>query len=202
MVSLVAVLLAVSPLSGQVSLLEEAPREARPSARLLVARQDAPAQGSPRLEAPASEDREARIRALTREVEELNARLRQTSSNWPIGAIVMSYAGYVLSPLLLVGVPVLVIGLAAGTQSALTIAAVGAALTVLGGGGVALLIVGIVTGLEASERSKAERNELILERGQLEDELRELKRSRPESSVQAWRDGRAESFIPVAALSF
>lgn len=202
MVSLIAVLLAVSPLPGQVSLLAPDSTEARPSARLLVAQQDASSGGGSRLEAPASPDREARIRELTREVEELNARLRQTSSNWPIGAIVMSYAGYVLSPLLLVGVPVLVIGLVSGTQSALTIAAVGAALTVLGGGGVALLIVGIVSGLEASERSKAERNELILKRGQLEDELRELKRSRPESSVQPWRDGRAESFIPVAALSF
>ncbi|HYO71572.1 MAG TPA: hypothetical protein VEU33_36385 [Archangium sp.] len=190
MVSLIAVLLAVSPLPGEVSLLEPSPVQVRPSARLLVAQQ-----------AP-SESREARIRELTREVEELNARLRQTSSNWPVGAIAMSYAGYVLSPLLLVGVPVLIYGLAAGTQSALTIAAVGAALTVLGGGGVALLIVGIVTGMEASERSKAERNELILKRGQLEDELRELKRSRPESSVQPWRDGRAESFLPVAALSF
>lgn len=202
MVSLITVLLALSPLPGQVSLLAPDAMETRPSARLLVARQEPSSGASARWEAPAAEDREARIRALTREVEDLNARLRQTSSNWPVGALVMSYAGYVLSPLLLVGVPVLVIGLAAGTQSALTIAAVGAALTVLGGGGVALLIVGLVTGMEASERSKAERNALILERGQLEDELRELKRSRPESSVQPWRDGRAESFIPVAALSF
>jgi hypothetical protein len=202
MVSLVAILLAVSPLPGQVSLLEPAPLAARPSARLLVAQQDPPSQGRARLEVPASEDREARIRELTREVDALNARLRQTSSNWPIGSIVMSYAGYVLSPLLLVGVPVLIFGLASSTQYALTVAAVGAGLTVLGAGGVALLIVGIVTGLEASERTKAERNELLRERGRLEDELRELKRSRPESSVQAWRDGRAESFIPVAALSF
>ncbi|AKJ00521.1 hypothetical protein ATI61_10473 [Archangium gephyra] len=192
MVSLIAVLLAVAPLPGQVSLLEPAPLETRPSARLLVAQQ-----------AP-SESREVRIRELTREVEELNARLRTTSSNWPVGAIAMTYAGYVLSPLLLVGVPMLIYGLVVGTQYAyaLTITAVGAALTVLGGGGVALLIVGIVSGLEASERSKAERNELILKRSRLEDELRELKRSGPAASVQPWRDGRAESFIPVAALSF
>jgi len=193
MVSLVAVLLAVSPLPGQVSLLEPARMEPPASARLLVAQQDTP---TPR------QDPEARIRELTREVEEINARLRQTSSNWPTSSIVMSYAGYVLSPLLLVGVPLLLIGLAAGTQTALTIAAVGAALSALGAGGVALLIVGIVSGMDASEKAKAERNQLILRRGQLEDELRELKRSRPESSVQAWRDGRAESFIPVAALSF
>jgi hypothetical protein len=192
MVSLVAVLLAVAPLPGQASLLEPTRMESRPSARLLVAQQ----------EAPAPRDPETRIRELTREVEDLNARLRQTSSNWPIGALVMSYAGYVLSPMLLVGVPLLIVGLAAGTQSALTLAAVGAALTVLGGGGVALLIVGIVSGLEASERAKVEREELIRRRGQLEDELRELKRSRPEASVQAWRDGRAESFIPLAALTF
>jgi hypothetical protein len=202
MVSLIAVLLAVSSLPGQVSLLEPAPLAARPSARLLVAQHTPSPEGRSGLEAPVPEDRDARIRALTREVEELNARLRQTSSNWPIGSIAMTYAGYVLSPLLLVGVPVLIYGLVAGTQYALTVAAVGAVLTVLGGGGVALLIVGIVTGLEASERSKAERNELILKRGQLEDELRELKRSKPESSVQPWRDGRAESFVPVAALSF
>jgi hypothetical protein len=192
MVSLIAVLLAVSPLTGQVSLLEPDLSEARPSARLLVAQQ-----------AP-SESPEARIRELNREVEEINARLRMTSSNWPVGAIAMTYAGYVLSPLLLVGVPVLIYGLAVGTQYAyaLTITAVGAALTVLGGGGVALLIMGIVSGLEASERSKAERNELILKRSRLEDELRELKHSSPAASVQPWRDGRAESFVPVAALSF
>jgi hypothetical protein len=202
MMSLVAVLLAVSPVPGQVSLLEPARMDAPVSARLLVAQQDPSAQERPRLEAPAPQDREARIRELTREVDDLNARLRKTSSNWPIGSLAMTYAGYVLSPLLLVGVPLLIFGLASSTQYALTLAAVGAGLSVLGGGGVVLLIVGIVSGMEASERSKAEREELIRQRGQLEDELRELKRSRPESSVQPWRDGRAESFIPVAALSF
>ena len=189
MVSLIAVLLAVSPLSGQVSLLEPAPSEVRPSARLLVA------------QAP-SESREARTRELTREVEEINARLRQTSSNWPLGSLAMTYAGLVLSPLLLVGVPVLLVGLAALVPHALVLTTVGAVLTVLGGGGVVLLVVGLVTGLQASERAKVERNELILQRGRLEDELRELKRSGSESSVKPWRDGRAESFIPVAALSF
>ncbi|OJT21793.1 hypothetical protein BO221_23745 [Archangium sp. Cb G35] len=189
MVSLIAVLLAVSPLSGQVSLLEPAPPEVRPSARLLVA------------QAP-SESREARIRELTREVEEINARLRQTSSNWPVGAIAMSIAGYVLSPLLLVGVPVIIVGLASSAQYALTVTTVGAVLTALGVGGVALLIMGLVTGLQASELARVERNELILQRGRLEDELRELKRSGSESSVRSWRDGRGESFIPVASLSF
>jgi hypothetical protein len=43
---------------------------------------------------------------------------------------------------------------------------------------------------------------MLRQRSRLEDELRELKRARQESSLQPWRDGRAEGFIPVAALSF
>ncbi|QRK12725.1 hypothetical protein JQX13_23445 [Archangium violaceum] len=201
MVSLVAVLLAVSPLPGQPSLLAPVQTELRASTRLLVA-QGAPAGEGSRLEAPAPDDREARIRQLTREVEDINARLRRTDANWPIGSLVMAYSGYVLAPLLLVGIPMIIIGLTSTVSYATTLVAVGAVFSVLGGGGVALLIAGIVTGLETSSRVKAEREELIRQRGALEDELRELKRTRPESSVQAWRDGRGESFIPVASLVF
>ncbi|WNG33734.1 hypothetical protein F0U60_08900 [Archangium minus] len=201
MLSLVAVLLAVSPMPGQPSLLNSVQTELRASPRLLAV-QDAPAEGGSRLDAPAPDDREARIRQLTREVEDINARLRQTSSNWPIGSVVMAYSGYVLAPLLLVGLPMLVIGLTSTVSYATTLVAVGAVLSVLGGGGVALLILGITSGLEASGKAKVEREELLRQRNALEDELRELKRVRPESSLQVWRDGRGESFIPVASLAF
>jgi hypothetical protein len=201
MMSLLAVLLAVSPLSAPSSPLATGRTELRPSMRLLVAR-DAPVEGSSRLAAPAPDDREARIRELTREVEAINARLRQTDANWPIGSIIMAYSGYVLAPLLLVGVPLLVVGLTSVAEYAATLTAVGAVLSVLGGGGVALLVAGIVTGLEGSRRSRDERQELLRQRSALEDELRELKRARPESSVQAWRDGRSEGFLPVVALAF
>ncbi|WP_257455103.1 hypothetical protein [Archangium lipolyticum] len=203
MTSLLLVLLAVSPMPGQASLLAPARAEPGPSARLLVARDTREeAVLLSRLEAPATESHEERIRALSREIDDINTRLRRTSTNWPIGSLVMSYAGYVLAPMLLVGLPLIVYGLAVSTQYAATLVGIGAALTVLGGGGVALLIVGIVSGINASEAARAERDDLLRRRGQLEDELRELKQARPESSVQAWRDGRAESFMRVASLSF
>ncbi|QRN95940.1 hypothetical protein JRI60_44040 [Archangium violaceum] len=201
MTSLLLVLLAASPVPGQASLL--APAEPRPSARLLVAGDSLEEAVQPsRFEAPAAEGREERIRELSREIEDINARLRRTDTNWPIGSLVMAYAGYVLGPMLLIGLPLIIYGLAVSTQYAATLVGIGAALTVLGGGGVALLIIGIVSGINASEAARVERDDLVRRRGQLEDELRELKQARPWSSMQSWRDEGVQSFLPVASLSF
>ncbi|HSP81461.1 MAG TPA: hypothetical protein VLQ93_23285 [Myxococcaceae bacterium] len=185
MMSLVAVLLAVTPVPGQASLLES-PLEESPSAvRLLVSQAE-------------EDSREERIRELTREVDALNQRLRGLSSNWPTSSLLMSYAGYVLAPLLLPGIPLLIAGLALATEFATVLVTVGAVLTGVGGAGVALLVVGLVTGFNAVAEARSERERLIQERSRLEDELRELKSAGSEEEVGRPTVGS----LPVVAFSF
>jgi hypothetical protein len=165
MLALVATLLAVTPAPGQASLLAPQVEEARPTASLLVAQAGESA-------------REARIRELSREVELINSQLRTLNTNWPTGALLLSYAGYVLAPSLLVGVPMLVIGLVTGVAELVPfLITVGTVLTVVGGVGAVLLIAGLVSGFNATTEARAERERLIQRRIQLEDELRELRRS-------------------------
>jgi hypothetical protein len=194
MLPLLVVLLTTSSIPEHFSLLNPTAQPPPPSVRLLLV------QGS------SSEGAHAeRILQLTREVEELNTRIRGINVNPPLISLIMASTGYILSPLLLIGVPLIYLGgLTALAPPAIGqfIIAGGVVLTVLGTGGVALLIAGIVTGLSASEAARAERTELIRQRGQLEKELRDLKRARPESSLQPWREGRTEGFIPLATLSF
>lgn len=191
MLPLLVVLLTTASVPEHLSLSAPTARAPQGSARLLLA------QGSSGESANAE-----RMRELTREVEDLNLRLRAINVNPPLGSVVMAYAGYILAPMLLIGLPVLLVGLAAVTPYTGALIGVGAGLTVVGTGGVVLLVSGIVSSISATEAARAEREELIRQRGQLEDELRELKRARQESSLQPWRDGRAEAFLPVAALSF
>ncbi len=183
--SLVAVLLAVSPVPAQASLLASSQEESPPAVRLLVAQAE-------------EDSREERIRELTREVDALNQRLRGLSSNWPTSALLMSYAGYTLAPLVLPGIPLLIAGLVLGTELAPIFVTVGAVLSGVGGVGVVLLVAGLVSGFNAVEAARSERGRLIQERERLEDELRALKSARPEAEVGRLPAGS----LPVAAFSF
>ncbi|MDY7226937.1 hypothetical protein [Hyalangium rubrum] len=206
MLSLVVVLLTATP--GQASLLSPVGAESRPSSVRLLAQATPPA-GSEGRSAPGSVTSppplvnapDARIRELTSQVEELNSRIRALDTDWPVGAVVMTYSGYVLSPLLVVGLPLLIIGAASTAEIAGTLTAIGAATTIVGGVGVVLLIAGIVTGINASSGARAERQELLRERTRLEDELRELKR-RGDASVHRWNMERPAVALTVASLSF
>ena len=120
------------------------------------------------------EDIEVRRRELRRRIDELTSQTRSMKTDFPIGALVLSYAGYVLSPFLLIGLGVVAISSAFG-GSAL---AVGLALTAIGMAGIVALVVGLVTGFKAQEELRAKREELVNERLRLEEELRSLPSSR------------------------
>lgn len=205
MLSLVAVLLTVTP--GHASLLSPVEAELRPSARVL-AQATAPASPEARPETapppsapPLVAAPEARIRELTLQVSLLNDRIRALNTDWPMSSVVMTYTGYVFSPLLLVGVPLLIVGIASTAEIAGTLTVVGTVLTVLGGVGAVVLVAGIVTGINATTASRAERQALIRERTRLEDELRELKR-RGDAGVHRWSPERPEPALTLASISF
>jgi hypothetical protein len=104
-----------------------------------------------------------RVAALEAEIFSLNQDLNQLKSFWPIGTMAMCIAGGILSPLALVGLVTLFIPF------------FGLPLLVLGAGGVALLVVGLMNGFTHDEVTKRRRAELLERRGELERELREAR---------------------------
>lgn len=193
MLSLVVVLLTATP--GQASLLSPAEAPLRSSARLL-------AQASPETPPPPLVSApDTRIRELTARVDELNERIRTLNTDWPLSSVVMTYTGYVFAPFLLVGLPLAIIGLASTAEFASTLATIGLVTTAVGGVGAVLLIAGIVTGINASQGPRAERQQLIRERTRLEDELRALKR-RQEAGLQHGEPNAPARSVTVASVAF
>ncbi|WP_164008085.1 hypothetical protein [Pyxidicoccus trucidator] len=215
MLSLVAaVLLTAAPASPSPS-----PRAAEAllsgrylSARLLVAQAppDAPSEAAP--PAPPSEppaapqmdpELEARIQDLTSQVGLLQSEIRSIDVNFPIGSLVMAYFGYVLSPLLLIGIPLIIIGLNADdSDDRSTLVGLGTGLSVTGAVGVGLLVGGLVTGSRESSANRARREELIRERIRLEDDLRDLKTRRDARSTLQARRWRPHPTLPLVGLHF
>ncbi len=193
MLSFIAVtLLATTPTSH--SLLT--PTTGRSvSAHLLVAQ--APETSHP------EEDLDARIQELTLRVSLLQSEIRGIDTNWPAGSLVMAYSGYVLSPLLLLGIPLILIGLdKSGEDNAGTWLALGAGMTVGGVAGVGLLIAGVVTGAQGASVNRARREELVRQRIQLEDELREVRARRDARGVLQARSWTPRPGIPLVAFAF
>jgi len=128
---------------------------------------------------------------LVRRIEELTLRTRNMDVDWPVMSILAAYTGYVLSPFLLIGVPLLIVGLTSTAEFAGMLVTIGAVTTGLAGVGVVLLVVGLVTGTSASNAAKEERSRLIDERIRLENQLKELRQSR---APVAW--------LPVVTVEF
>ncbi len=131
-----------------------------------------------RLLAQADATREAELEG---KLTELNGRIRNMSTDVPVASLILGYAGYVLAPFILIGLPVMAIGLigsAAGGAALAPVFLVGVALTAVGAIGVGLLIYGIVTGVNRQAALKEERQKLINERDGYQRELDALKRQR------------------------
>lgn len=216
MLSLVAaVLLTAAPASPSPSLLapEAAASGRHLSARLLVAQAppDA-APGSAPETAPPSEPSaaplmdaalESRIRELTSQVGLLQSEIRSIDVNFPIGSLVMAYFGYVLTPLLLIGIPLIIVGLGeSDDEDRSTLVGIGTGLTVTGAVGVGLLVGGLVSGSRASSANRTRREELIRERIRMEDELRDLKSRRDARSTLQARRWRPHPTLPLVAVHF
>ena len=118
----------------------------------------------------------AREAQLQSEIDAINTQLRGLKADWPTASVVMAYLGWSVSPIALIGLLVLALG--AGTGIAV-VTLVGVVMLVIGLGGVALGIIGIVTGIAGQSAAKAERDALIQQRGELERELKGLKQGSP-----------------------
>ncbi|QSQ20197.1 hypothetical protein JY651_33700 [Pyxidicoccus parkwayensis] len=209
-----AVLLAAapSPASPRTSLL--APDSGRHlSARLLVAQ--APTEGTPGvappsappsappLAPPVDADLDARIRKLTTEVNLLQSEIRSIDVNFPIGSLLLAYCGYVLTPMLLIGIPLIIFGLdQEDPDDETALLRWGTGLTAVGVVGVGLVIAGLVSGSNEANGNRLKREELVRERIRMEDELRDLKARRDaRGSLQA-RRWQPRPTLPLVALRF
>lgn len=202
MLPLIAVLLAATPTPPSLSLLQ--PESGRYlSARLLVA-QAAPT--PPPLPPSAEVDLDERIRELTYRVGMLQRQIRAINTNWPARALVLSIVGYVLSPLALVGIPLLIFGAASlGEEDhgeAGLLLGVGLGLTAAGAAGIGLVTVGAITGIREASVHRARRDELVQERIRLEDELRDLKTRRDARGVLQARRWQPRPTVPLLAVRF
>lgn len=113
---------------------------------------------------------EARRLELRRRIDDLGAETRSMKTDFPIGSLVLAYAGYVFAPFLLLGVPLIAVAPVLGG----TALAIGIALTAVGAAGVVALILGLTSGFKAQEELRARRDSLVKERLRLEDELKSL----------------------------
>jgi hypothetical protein len=132
---------------------------------------------------------EARRQELRRRINELTTETRGMKTDFPVGALMLSYVGYVFAPFLLIGLFVTAIAPFIGGSTLL----VGLALTALGVGGVVALVVGLTSGFKAQEEMRARRDALVNERLRLEEELKSL----PPSS-----GGAPPSVSPLAITVF
>ncbi len=114
----------------------------------------------------------AREAQLQSEIDGINTQLRGLKADWPTASVVMAYLGWSVSPIALIGLLVLALGAGTGVG---VITLVGVVMLVIGLGGVALGIIGVVTGIAGQNAAKAERDELIQQRGELERELKGLR---------------------------
>ncbi|WP_141256846.1 MULTISPECIES: hypothetical protein [unclassified Myxococcus] len=206
MLSIVAAaLLATASTSTSHSLLTSV-SERPVSARLLVAQ--APAEEAPDVSGtstppPLPVDLDARARELTQQIAMLQSEIRSVDTNWPAGSLVMAYSGYVLSPLLLLGIPLIIVGMSASNDDdAGTLLALGVGTTLGGVAGVGLLIAGVVTGSKQAGINRAHRESLVRERIRLEDELRDVKARRDARGAMQTRQWTPRAGIPLVAFAF
>lgn len=132
----------------------------------------------------------SRRTVLQRRIDDLNLEIRALNTDWPLPALLASYAGYVLAPVVLVGGAFLAVGIASGIPGLLLVGVVG---IVVGAVGVVLLVTGIIWGMNASSAAKAKRNELVRERTDLERELKALEQN---GNQTVWRSGLAPAGQP------
>lgn len=121
-------------------------------------------QSEPPLLVPEAPTREATLEA---DITALNARIKAMNVNWPTGAVILSYAGGLVTYI------ALLLGLVGGFVGSLLIPAIA-----VGIGGLGLLIAGLVVGMNVAATAKSDRDALIDEREVLQRELDQL-RTRP-----------------------
>ncbi|RKH15462.1 hypothetical protein D7V97_00280 [Corallococcus sp. CA053C] len=212
MLSLVAaVLLASLPTSSSLSLVSPAPSfQGRTlSARLLVAQ--APTGSEPELlpSAPfpdqdtqqpgTDEGLDGRIAELSQQLSLLDGQIRSSRLGRPGGYKAMTIIGFILAPLLLIGIPVFAAGLDTAGSTGDALMALGLVFALPGAAGVGLIIGGFSGGSRAAQARKDRRDALIQERTLVEEELRDLQARRDGLRTRRWQP---RPSIPLLAVRF
>lgn len=130
------------------------------------------AQSEPPLLVPEAPSREATLEA---DIASLNTRIKAINVNWPTAALILSYAGGLVT---YVSVLLVLVGGVLGSTLLVPAIAVGL-------GGIGLLIAGLIVGMNMAANAKGDRDALIDERDVLQRELDQL-RTRPNSVDRAF----------------
>ncbi|CAM3091827.1 hypothetical protein G4177_22635 [Corallococcus sp. ZKHCc1 1396] len=215
MLSLVAaVLLAAVPAASPLSLVSTAPSfDGRPlSARLLVAQATTGSEPELFPAAPfperagqdpqpmgADAGLDARIAELTQQVGLLQGQINSIRLGRPGGYKAMTIIGFCLSPLLLIGLPLIIGGLDEAGSTGDALMTVGLVFAVPGAAGVGLIIGGFSGGARAAREKKDRRDALIQERTLMEQELRELQARRDGLRTRRWQP---RATLPLLAVRF
>ncbi len=102
-------------------------------------------------------------------INSLNNQIRLTQLDWPGGSVAMAVVGFITASILL---PAIFVWLFAGLLGGSSLVGMAVVLTAIGAVGLVIAIIGIVTGVNAQVEAKAQRDALVLERQQLERQLR------------------------------
>lgn len=143
--------------------VSDSPRSAR-----LLAQYVPPPAGTPYV-APQYPTQEQQ---LQQQIDALTFRIRAVKTDFPAGSIVMAVLGFSASIALLPGLPMLFVGLAlSGLTGSVIFLTIGIAFTIVGALGLAFGIYGVVSGNNAQQAARTERDELIRQREGLKQQL-------------------------------
>ncbi len=114
--------------------------------------------------APGNQNGYAAQRDIEREIDSINSQLRNLSGNWPTGSILLVVFGSILAPAVFIGLLTIVFPF------------IGIPFLLVGLGGIAMIVGGIVGGSAAANEAKEQKEQLIQRRESLERDLRDLRR--------------------------
>ncbi|MDF1563071.1 MAG: hypothetical protein P1V51_08510 [Deltaproteobacteria bacterium] len=121
--------------------------------------------------------REAQLKA---EIAELDTKIGAIGVAWPTGALIKATIGYFTAPVILLGLPLLLVGVAwsaSGEAGGPGLMMLGGVFSAVGVAGLVLMIWGIMEGVEGSNAAKTEKDALRERRRSLREELYSLQQS-------------------------
>ena len=116
-----------------------------------------------------------REQELQRDIDDLNGRIRDLKTDWPLGAIIGAYFGFSAAAAIPVGLIITLIGVLAASAGGGILLIIGLIVTGVGVAGLVVGIMSVVSGGAAQEAAKRERGELVRQREALERELKGLR---------------------------
>jgi hypothetical protein len=169
----------------------------QPSAQLLESKVIA-ATGAMTLELMTELSARSRIELLQKDISQMRVR-------WPAGSVVAAAVGFSVTAALVLGIPLLVVGFTSAGSVASSFFAIGAFFSGIGGIGLIVALIGVVSGVNAERNAKEARQVLIDERDDLKRWLKEQPPGRPQEippppSPTVYRDLQAVPLFTLAHL--